>query len=115
MMGCGAAEGDGLTCRGYGGAFGQRAAGWRRRRAFGRWAGDGGFDDGVGLVRCFRVCCCFYDGAAPRKIIVLRGGGYGSGDGKAVGGGAEGTKGIFVLAAGRRREGLMMVGGFVRS
>ena len=69
----------------------------------------------LGGGRRLGVCCCFYDGAAPRKINVLRGGGYGWGDGKAVGGGAEGTKGIFVWAAGRRREGLMIVGGFVRS
>ena len=69
MMGCGAAESDGLTCGGYGGAFGRRAAGRRRRRAFGRWAGDGGFDDGVGFVRFFPVCCCFYECAAPRKVM----------------------------------------------
>ena len=35
--------------------------------------------------------------------------------GKWSGFGAEGTKGIFVWATSRRREGLMMVGGFVRS
>ena len=35
--------------------------------------------------------------------------------GKWSGFGAEGTKEIFVWAAGRRREGLLVMGGFVRS
>ena len=93
---------------------GRRRAGRRRRMAFGGWAGDGGFDDDVGLVRCFRICCCFYDGAAPRKIIVLQGGGYGWGDGKVVGGWSGGDEGDFCLGD-RQAAGGFVDGGRVCS
>ena len=50
----------------------------------------------LGGGRRFGVCCCFYDGAAPRKGIVLQGGEYGWGDaGKVDGIRSGGDEGDF--------------------